>query len=300
LDEIVLPFLVRYEGRDADAHVLEADALGESLSGAARVYGVIAHFSAFGIIPTSRRYKKHLACYARPAAPGSWDQWVFIAPLLAGQFALHAAVYNAAISYVFNVTVTALKEFWTKPRGTQVVINEFAELLRERAERDDRFREMLFQGVLKGQNDLAALHGRLIDALPELANSTRSGAERFVTPIGKTCERIEQFSGTEQANTISEADADVIRGGPEMEVGDMARFAVSRINEINLSTGHCVLDVVGVDGPVTGKITDPALQTPNNVYTRALNEHTGCNVDAKPVRKDGSIHRLYVSNATDE
>lgn len=89
----------------------------------------------------------------------------------------------------------------------------------------------------------------------------------------------------------------MIRGEGDMEVDPMNLFKVNRISEINLRTGHCVVDLEGVEGPVSGRITDPVLEIPDNVYTRSLNEHTGCTVEAKAVRKGGTLHRLYISNA---
>lgn len=78
----------------------------------------------------------------------------------------------------------------------------------------------------------------------------------------------------------------------------MQTYQVTRVRAVNVDTGHCIIDVEGVGERITGKITDPALDVPNNVYTTALNSQGPCVVQAKAVRKEGEIKRLYISNAT--
>ena len=77
----------------------------------------------------------------------------------------------------------------------------------------------------------------------------------------------------------------------------MQNFNCKRITEINTETGHCILTVEGFDKQVRGKINDPVLSTPNVVYTRALNDRTPLQISAKPVKKDGQIYRLFISDA---
>ena len=84
-----------------------------------------------------------------------------------------------------------------------------------------------------------------------------------------------------------------------MEVEPMAEFKVTQISEVDIRTGHCVIDVEGIESRLTGKITDPVLEIPGNVYTNALNNHTGFMAQAKAVRKNGEIKRLYISNSVD-
>lgn len=107
-----------------------------------------------------------------------------------------------------------------------------------------------------------------------------------------------QFKDTEVESQILEADAEVIRGDSAMEVGPVETYRVNRVREVNVDTGHCILDVDGVGAGLPGKITDPALEIPNNVYTTALNTQEPCLIEAKAIRRAGQIRRLYVSNAT--
>src|SRR5688572_15420345 len=104
---IVDPFTIRYDGGDTDGHIINAELLGESLAGGAKFYTAIAHYVALGVVP-KRKYRREFGCYATPATAGSWEQLVFVAPL-AGQTALHAFVYRAAINYTFGRIVKAVK-----------------------------------------------------------------------------------------------------------------------------------------------------------------------------------------------
>ena len=82
-----------------------------------------------------------------------------------------------------------------------------------------------------------------------------------------------------------------------MAVDEMAEFRVTKISEIDIRTGHCVIDIEGITERSTGKIVDPVLENPGNIYTSSLNEHTGFVVKAKAVRKNGVIKRLYISDS---
>ncbi len=79
----------------------------------------------------------------------------------------------------------------------------------------------------------------------------------------------------------------------------METFRVTRISEVDIRSGHCVIDVEGIEGHLIGKIMDPVLKIPNNMYTSALNNHSEFTVKAKAVRKNGEIKRLYISDTDD-
>lgn len=292
-DEIVRPFLVKYDGKDASRHILHTDTFGESLLGAARLYTAITHFCVFGYVPKPRsRYRKELACYAQQTGPGSVDQWLFIAPAIAGEYAIHARLYNEAISYIFGKVCDGIKDAWTRPGEIQSVVERLAAAFEEQARLNAEVQGQLAGGLVRANDNLASVQAKLIETLPMLAEATRSHGVRFVTPIGRNCDTIAQFAEMPLESKITEPEAEVIRGGGGMEVDQVKTFNVNRIKEINV-----IMDVDGVDGDVRGKITDPALQVPDNVYTRSLNDQAGCTVEAKAVRRNGAIERLYISNA---
>ena len=76
----------------------------------------------------------------------------------------------------------------------------------------------------------------------------------------------------------------------------MREYKVTRISEINVHTGHCIVAVEGIPDPVHGRIDDPVLARANNPYTRALNDQSACTVMAKAVRRAGRIQKLFISD----
>ncbi len=296
MSDLVSTFSVKYDGRDADAGTLRAEFFGESIIGASKLYTAVSHYSTFGFVPRGR-YRKSFACYVRPAAPGSVEQLLFIAAL-AGEYGIHSKIYNEATSYIFKSIIDSLKSLWTRPRETDQVVEQLTDRFTEKARTDNDVSQLLANGMVKSNTELiSVLRSFFIDTLPQLADTTRPHAKKFVQPVGETCSRIVQFPETSFESLITESDAEVIRGDAAMEVDPMAEFKVNRISEIDIRTGHCVVDVEGIGVQLKGKITDPVLETPNNVYTSALNSHAGFKIRAKAVRKDGEIKRLYISDS---
>lgn len=295
-DELVRLFEVTYDGGDAKSRIMEGHSLGQSISGSAQLYSAVAHFCASGVVPR-RRYRREFAAYARPSAGGSWRQYWFVAPLIAGEYAIHVKLYNEAISYMFARVTDAVKQIWTRPSEREAAVDKVLEAMKEQGQRDKEIQEQLIAGLVKGQSDMSALAMKLADTLPALASATRTHGIDIVKPVGFTCTEIRQFSSTPALESkITEAEALVIRGGEAMEVDNVATYKLNRIRELNLDTGHCVVDIDGV-GAVPGRITDPVLETPNNVYTRRMNDQGIVSVEGKAVRKNGEIQKLFISDA---
>jgi hypothetical protein len=64
------------------------------------------------------------------------------------------------------------------------------------------------------------------------------------------------------------------------------------------NSGACRIKLLGTDKVVLGTIVDSALDEPNNIYTRALNEGQVLQVIAKPTLKDGELYKLYITSAS--
>jgi hypothetical protein len=298
--EIIRQFVVKYDGLDAARGLLDGEALGESIRGAARLYTAVAHYVSFGEVPpTGRRYRKRFRSFARPATPGSWDQIWFIGPAVYGEYSIHADVYNKAASWIFGRVLGSIKAIWTRPTETQKVVEHLTNAMVEQARANAEVHQTLASGLVHQNDNMTTLMGQLIDTVPRLAETTRPHARKFVTPIGSTCTDIIQAPGHDDEIHIGESDAEVIRGDVAFEVDDMAQFRVNQISEIDLRTGHCFLNVEGI-GDVPGKITDPSLGVPDNAYTRALNAHKPVIVQAKAVRRGATIQRLFISNSIGE
>lgn len=295
-DEMFPPFLVKYEGRDADRHVMEGTSLGASLAGSARLYNAVAHYTVYGFVPRGR-YRKTLTVFTEAPRPGSWEHLYFIAPFAAGQYALAPALYNEAVGFLFGKVLDGVKRIWTTRRSESVQIAEtVANAMLEQARIHADVQTALIGGLVRANDNATAVTNKLIETLPQLASATRNFGIEQVEPIGKSCTHLRQLVDTAVESRITEPEAEAIRAGGDSEVDPLATFRVERISALNVDTGVCNLDVQGI-GPVKGRITDPVLEAPNNVYTRSMNEQTPCVVQAKAVRKDGQVQRLFISDA---
>jgi hypothetical protein len=294
---LVSPVTLNYEGNDTDKHIISARPLGASIIGASKLYTSVAHYCMFGLVPRGN-YKKEFECYATPSQKGTYEYQLLIGAI-ASEYTLHADIYKEGLSFLFSRTIDAIKKIWLKPGETEKVTELLANLMREQAASNNSLQTVLANGLIKANDNLAGLHEKLIETLPQMADSTRNHGTLLVAPVGNTCKSITQFAKTTEEIVITEPDAEVIRGGKEMEIDESQKFSCKRITEVNVQNGHCILDIEGFDELVVGKISDPALAMPRNVYTEALNNQTPFTISAKPVKRNGVVQRLYVSDASD-
>jgi len=182
-----------------------------------------------------------------------------------------------------------MKKLWTGKAVNEVAMEKLVEAL-------SASNDQLTQGLIQSNERHSDITGRLIEIIPELAGSTKNSARDLVKPIGSSCRTITQFYGTQNSSQIDEADAEAIRSD-DMEVEDMEAFNCEDIRELNLNTGHCELKIEGIESYIKGKISDPALKQRPNIYTTAFNTAEPFAIQAKPVKKNGGIYRLYVSDA---
>lgn len=292
---IVTPFAVTYNGNDAEKNVINAQSLGESIIGASKLYTAATHFCMFGNVPRGN-YKKQFGCYATPPIRGSYEYQILLAAL-SNEWALHGEIYKEGFKYLFPRIIDTIIKIWLKPSETAKVTEMFVELMKEQARENNSLNTVLVNGLIKANDNLASLHDKLIDTLPQIAEATRAHGRQLVTPVGNTCNSLSQFSNTDQEIIISEPEAEVIRGGSQMEIEEMQKFNCKRIREVNEINGHCILEIEGFDEFIVGKISDPALKIPNNVYTKSLDNHSAFTISAKPVKRNGVVQKLHISDA---
>jgi hypothetical protein len=93
---------------------------------------------------------------------------------------------------------------------------------------------------------------------------------------------------------IDEPTAQALQAPDELVVGDTQNFSV-RLLGVDTVTGACRVEVG--EEILRGKITDPELQVPKNIYTHALDTRQVVTVTAKPVLKEEKISQLFISDA---
>ena len=73
----------------------------------------------------------------------------------------------------------------------------------------------------------------------------------------------------------------------------------ARLFAVDKAAGTCRVEIEGMTAGklIRGRITDPVLGQPGNIYTHSLDADQTVIVTAKPVIKEGEIATLYISNA---
>lgn len=296
MNQIIPPFSIAYTGKDADEHTVDALLLGDSVIGAAKLYSAVIHYTMFGYVPRGN-YKKEYRCYAQASRENCYEFWFFVATA-AYQGSVDAGLHKDAVKFVFARILDALKSAWIRPKRMDETVETLVELLKQDSAHRRDVEIVLANGLNQANDNLASLASKLVDTLPALAEVTRSPARQLVAPVGPSCRELTQLNNTQLSTVISEPEAEVIRGKGDMEVEEMVRLRCNRISEINLESGHCILEIEGYERPVKGMIADPALKTPKNIYTRALDEQSGFYVSAKPIKKNGELYQLHIADAS--
>lgn len=282
---------LRYQGNDADLHLVDTSQLSRSMAGFSRLYSRVAHYCIYGEALKSRQHSR-IRCYSAPAKEGSHEAVIVLAAL-ANEYQLFASVYQDAIDWLVGTILGHIKDVLTG-RGN---MDKLVETISAQAHSSAELNTVLAHGLIKANGDLAGLQEKLIESLPILISAATPSYREALHPVGKSCAALTQFPGTETEIHVTEADALAIRSDSDLVVGDAAEFSIHRIESLSLNTGLCRLFLEAEAAPVTGKIVDPALKQPDNAYSRALNAHSSFKVRAKPVYRDDALYRLYISEA---
>ena len=286
-------FLLKYEGGDADQHVIDAVQYGNSLYGTGRLYISVTHFCVHGeVLKPSQR--TDIKCYASEGHAGCFETGIIVAASVA-QMPLFADVYKPWIDWLTGKITEYIKDRLTG-RGS---MDKLVDAIAEQAKSNNELNHILVNGLLASNSDMADVTKVLVAKLPDLVDANTRNMKRVVAPIGRSCIEMKHFANTDNEFKISEPEADAIRSKADLEVDDMKDYKCDLISELNTKTGHCHLHLEGEERHIIGKINDPALQAPNNIYSKSLNAQSGFSLTAKAVLKEGLIHRLYVSDARD-
>lgn len=293
-NNIISPFKISYQGKQTEHHFMDAAQFGESIAAAARIYTATIHFCIFGEVPKGN-YKKEFLCFTAAPKEGSLEALMCIAPALADGN-LFVASYKEAMSTLFWMVIDSLKKMWTRD-SKEDVVKELAQAITKLAENNKDTQQILANGLVRSNDNLASLHESLIRMLPELAESNRNHGRVMVAPVGRSCARLVQNSDGAHPLEIAEPEANAIKSKDDLVVEDSQDMRCLSINSLNRTTGRCEITVEQYEGVLTGKITDPTLEQAGNVYTHSFDQQTPFRITAKPVLRAGEIHMLYISDA---
>lgn len=283
---------LKYEGRDTDRHLIDSIQYARSLEGSSRLYRVIAHYCIHGEVLKPRQTTE-LQCFSAPAQEGSYDTLLVILTALSSEYPIFSDVYKQALDWLIAKVSSFLKDSLSGQGNMKALI----ETIQQQAKSSSELNTLLANGLIKSNDNLASLHDRLIETLPRLIETAKPHLRETLTPIGKSCSQIVQFPDTDHPVVVTEAEAVAIRSDEDMIVGKPDNYRVNRLHSLNLDSGSCRIELEGVPGLVSAKIDDISLKQPGNPYSMALNSHSGLNVRARPVLKDGEIYRLFITES---
>lgn len=285
---------MKYEGLDANRHLLDATQYAKSVDGASRLYRLISHYCLYGEVLASRQHSD-IRCFSAPPKEGSFEQTLVILTGLTHQIPAFADVYKKAFDWLTSQVMAYVK----KALSGNSDVKELVEVIKEQARQSSDLNHVMANGLIKA-NDNAhqtteRLTEKLLATLPLLVEAARTPMRNALAPIGKSCDQITQFADSDHPVEITEPEALAIRSNGEVSVGEPGDYVISRIYALSVDTGVCRVEIEGYFGSVHGKITDIALSFPNNAYTKAMGSHASLKVRARPVFKDGELHRLFIT-----
>lgn len=283
---------LKFDGLDADKHILDTLQFSTALEGNARLYRLVAHYCMHGEV-LKPRSQSDLRCYTMPAEKGSHESLLVILTGAVHQIPAFADVYKTAMDWLIAKVMGFIKD---KLSG-QGNVNELADIIKAQAEKDAELKALLANGLIKANDQLASLHEKLIDTLPALVQAAQPNLRKALQPVGFSCSKMTQFPELDEPVVVTEAEALAIRSDEELVVGKPNDFVVTRLHSLSLDTGACRLEVEGLEGLVNGKVDDVTLKQPGNAYTRALDSHGSLRVRARPVYRKDELHKLFITEA---
>lgn len=285
---------MKYEGLDANRHLLDAGQYAKSVDGAARLYRLVSHYCMHGDVLASRKHSD-IRCFSAPPREGSFEQTLVILTGLTHQMPAFADVYKKAFDWLTSQVMAYVK----KALSGKSDVKELVEVIKEQAKQSSDLNHILANGLVKANDNANQLAEKLTDkllaTLPLLVEAAKGPMRDTLAPVGKSCDQLTQFAGSDHPVEITEPEAMAIRSNGEVSVGDPSTYTILRIYALSVDTGVCRVQVEGCAGSVHGKITDIALSFPNNAYTQAMGSHASLQVRARPVYKDDELHRLFIT-----
>lgn len=284
MEPVTKPTIVTYTGLYADDHLVDIQELGRSLTGLGRVANSVTHFWLYGeIVKDSRLFRvKH---YAGP--PQENGVLYEIAALMAhGQLPIFAPL-------LCDLAGSILPHLW------QAI---FANATRRNSEMDKAL-DIIHDQIVRHDEFARSVHdGHMVDKkwlqehVNKLTDVNRRPMMEIPAPVGKSCEKETIWAKSASPTEIDEPTAQVLRSKEPLKVGDVTTYE-AMFEAVDTTNGSCKL-ITGDGGrQIKGKITDPILSTPENVYTHALDTKQTVILTGKPVVKDGQIVQVYISDA---
>ena len=286
-DEIFEPIPIRYTGLFADSHLVDANQFGRSVSGIARIGNNICHVLFFAEIARAKKHK--IGFYVRPSKEnGLLQEIVAVMNNGAMPMLFHPLLLKLGAVFVVRIFDAVVKTALGRKGDAALAIEKLHDLATQQME----FSSVVHTSHMQDKAWMQSM-------IEHLVSDNRGPLRELPAPVGHSVRQM-QIGRLHVGPTIDEPAAEVLRARETLELGDAVEYDVF-VEGVFKTNGACRLRLLNDhERIVAGKITDPALTIPNNIYTAALDRGVPLRVTAKPTLKNGVIQTLYVSDAKPE
>lgn len=273
-------FVVKYEGGDAEQHVLDMRQLGESLIGIERLINTGLYVLEHGERPGHGRVLKSVIRVSTPQ-PGSLE---FVPDLLAGVYPLlNESIVQKHIGAILRQLVKIpLLAMGGLEHEAQDRTHDLVEKLLAASERADERRHREQMKVY----DLLS-HQWAYDA-----------ARNAISPVGRGCDCM-QILDDETSDTITPMMAEAIRTRGSVKIGEPRELSVLVDGFIHRTRQLRVVHPDMPDRLVTAYVRDPAFDVAPNIYTEAASSRKRLRVHARDLRKGDRLIALEIMRQAD-
>jgi hypothetical protein len=274
-----LPIIIRYDGLDADNHVIELGSLGQSITGASRLLG-----SAGSIVVTGQFAKQSQALSVR---------------VLAGQPRAHCWELPAIIATIFPATAPMLpliKDAATQAatRAVTGIVNYAISTVGGRKPEADMAHDI----AVKALAEMGHTSRTAIEAMERVITAQRPAIKLFATPVGESCAVATIGDPSCGAIGVDVATRIAIDAPEDTEIRETTDYEIL-ISEFDFKNRSCKFSLRDQENPndrFNGEITDPVAQSPKNPYSAALDSQRWIWVRAKAQLKAGELDKLFISD----
>jgi len=201
------------------------------------------------------------------------------------------ALYPELLFSLAEIVVPALvKAMIAKKTGQEEVLEKALDII-------DRQNERYHEMVRATQDNDMRTRAQMLSVIQQLASQNRGSMSDMAAPVGKTVNEIRQLPTGGGPILIDAPIAESLRSPEQVTVGASQSYRGTFV-ALDTKTGAFKFEESGTGLEFKGKITDPALEIPQNVYSHSLDTKEPISITAKPtIREDGEVHKLFVSDA---
>jgi hypothetical protein len=276
------PIPIAYRGLYADQHLVDAQQFGHSLVGASKIANSICHELLFEKITNNPRKYQVRFCVGPSRKNGLLQE--IVAVVVTGLPLFPPFVIEIGRMFVEQMTKAMINTVLKKPSEADKALDVIA----QQSQQFSDLARSMHEGHMQDKD-------RLFRLVTGLVRENRRSLRDLPEPVGRTVRTM--AIGREDPIIIDEPIAEVLRSREGLELGEIVEYDVELVGVFK-TNGVCRIKLLGQDKVMLGKISDPALDQPNNIYTRALNEGGPLHVIAKPTLKDGELYKLYITSAS--